>query len=162
MQKIKIVIGVLVLAAIVVIGHRYLEKNSVSDALPYFSRPQDRVQSVENDSGEPTETYPADPKEETILKDAVMAAVNQKTKGQWDKKVFITRLNESEEAAVGSWLAKDYWDWLAWKDESAWKVLVSLDGFDCSELEQIPTVYHPFFQDVTTAPDGEKYCYSHK
>ncbi len=88
----------------------------------------------------------------------VFNAVNTKTKGVWNKRLEVTRVDQSGKAVEGKWVAKDYWDWIAWQDVSGtWKVLVSLDGFDCGELKNIPDQYTSFFHNVTY----EEYCYSH-
>ncbi|MEI7426090.1 MAG: hypothetical protein WCK16_04180 [Candidatus Moraniibacteriota bacterium] len=86
-------------------------------------------------------------------------AVNIKTKGIWDKKLEIGIIHESQKAAKGFWWAKDRWDWIAWqKDDGNWAVLVSVDGFNCKELDGVPNQYVNFFKDVTYQ-FGKKYCY---
>lgn len=101
-------------------------------------------------------------KDQQELESIAFEAVDQKTKGQWDRKIEIRRVDESQNAVAGGWWAKDLWDWIAWRQTGGtWNVLVSLDGFDCKELDGIPSTYQAFFNNVTTAPSGEKYCYSH-
>jgi hypothetical protein len=92
---------------------------------------------------------------ETVAYDAV----NTRTKGVWDKKVEIGTIHESQKAVKGSWWAKDKWDWIAWqKDDGKWTVLVSMDGFNCKELDTVPSQYADFFKDITNQ-FGKKYCY---
>ena len=101
-------------------------------------------------------------KDQQALEDIVFTAVNQKTKGQWDKKIDVRRIDESQNAVEGGWWAKDRWDWIAWRQTGGnWNVLVSLDGFDCKELESLPAQYAVFFHERLYMPSGEKYCYSH-
>ncbi len=86
-------------------------------------------------------------------------SVNIKTKGVWDKKIEIGAVDESQKAVKGYWWAKDKWDWIAWqKDDGKWTVLVSLDGFNCKELNSVPSQYNDFFKDVTYM-FGKKNCY---
>lgn len=110
---------------------------------------------------------------EKTLRDAVFSAVEkflkakyEKTKdpgyAAWDEKIDIKKIDPSQKAAIGKWWAKDAWDWIAWQQgDGKWKVLVSLDGFDCQELREIPTQYNTFFRDIIYGTDGEKYCYDH-
>lgn len=101
-------------------------------------------------------------KDQQELQSMVFAAVDAKTAGEWDKKIEIAEIDQSKSAVKGKWISTDYWDWLAWhEDGGQWKVLVSLDGFDCQELETVPSDYNDFFQNVIYAPSGDKYCYSH-
>ena len=93
------------------------------------------------------------------LETAAYDAVSTRTKGVWDKKVEIGTIHESQKAAKGFWWAKDKWDWIAWQeDDGKWTVLVSPDGFDCKELDTVPSQYIDFFKDVIYQA-GKKYCY---
>jgi len=118
---------------------------------------QTAVNEQANNTQAPVEAKPALDKK--ALEAAAYDAVNTKTKGVWDKKVEISTINESQKAVKGSWWAKDKWDWIAWqKDDGKWNVLVSMDGFNCKELDTVPSQYADFFKDVTNQ-FGKKYCY---
>ena len=112
-----------------------------------------------------------------VLQDTVFSAVDSALKARyqstkdpgyahWDKKVDITAVDASLGAAKGKWWQKDAWDWIAWlQDDGSWKVLVSFDGFNCKELENVPKKYDNFFQEIIypVGSDGifskTKYCY---
>jgi len=98
------------------------------------------------------------------LESSVFTAVDQVTKGVWDKELSVESFDASLKAAKGTWKASDVWQWLAWQNTDAtWQVLVSLDGFDCAELETIPDVYAKFFHDeIYKFSENAKYCYDHK
>jgi hypothetical protein len=94
------------------------------------------------------------------LEDLVFSRIEEKTGGVWDRKLEISETNEDGGAVKGKWFAREAWDWIAWKkDEDTWQVLISMDGFHCDELAQLPKKYEGFFYDVVHAPSGEKYCY---
>ncbi len=100
------------------------------------------------------------------IKSAVSEKVDSATKGVWDYNFDISSVDLSQKAAVGLYQAKDWWDWFAWQDQSGtWNVLVSLDGWDCTELDKIPKEYQEFFDSNTTSlpqnTTGERYCYDH-
>jgi hypothetical protein len=83
------------------------------------------------------------------LSNAVYIAVEEKTKGKWDKKIDISAFDGTKKAAKGKWWAKDAWDWIAWlQDSGEWKVLISADGFICQDLKNVPSEYDDFFHDV--------------
>lgn len=105
-----------------------------------------------------------------VLEGVVFSAVDnalkikyQSTKNSgyvaWDRKVDIASVDASQKAAKGKWWAKDAWDWIAWQqDDGGWKVFLSFDGFNCKDLDSIPSQYIAFFKDVIY-PAGKKYCY---
>ncbi len=96
------------------------------------------------------------------LEAEVFEAVETKTAGVWDKKVALSKVDVSTNAAIGTWYANDAWHWLAWQGtDKKWQVLVSLDGFDCTELNAVPEEYSKFFYDTTHSPEGKLYCYAH-
>lgn len=98
----------------------------------------------------------------TGLEAQVFKTIDAKTEGEWDKKVTVEGIESSKKAAQGKWYANDAWTWIAWQGTDAeWKVLVSLDGFDCNELNTVPSEYVEFFHDVTHVSEGKLYCYSH-
>lgn len=123
-------------------------------------------------ANEQSKTIPAD---QTALKDAVFSAVDSELKVKyqstkdpgymtWDRKVDVTNIDLSQKAAKGVWFMKDAWDWIAWEqDENTWKVLLSFDGFDCKELDNIPSQYFSFFKDIIQPnwikDPNNKYCY---
>lgn len=94
------------------------------------------------------------------LETAAFSAVEKSTNGIWDKKVEINHLDATQKAAKGSWYAHDAWDWIAWQQtDGKWNVLVSKDGFNCKELDTVPSEYNSFFQDVIYMLDAnKKYC----
>lgn len=98
------------------------------------------------------------------LRAAVTAAVDDATDSVWDKQVLIDEMDSSHSAAKGKWVAKDHWDWIAWQGSgSAWTVLVSLDGFDCARIEDIPARFDAFFKDRVYMYGAEKpYCHDWK
>lgn len=59
------------------------------------------------------------------------------------------------------WFAHDEWDWIAWQDHGGkWNVLISKDGFNCKDLDSVPTQYNTFFHNVIYRFDANKrYCY---
>lgn len=83
----------------------------------------------------------------------------------WDEKVEIEKMDTSLKAATGKWWASDAWDWIAWQlDNGSWKVLLSFDGYNCQELETVPSQYDDFFKDQIYPSfwidqPNEKYCY---
>ncbi len=97
-----------------------------------------------------------------MLKASAYQIVEEKTEGVWDRKIEITQTHISDNAAIGTWASRDVWHWIAWREElGSWNILVSLDGFDCDELREVPDEYDLFFSEVTHAPSGEAYCYAH-
>ncbi|MFA6511948.1 MAG: hypothetical protein WCV86_02395 [Patescibacteria group bacterium] len=102
------------------------------------------------------------PEDQQALESVAFAVVDQKTSGQWDKRIDVGRVDASQNAVVGYWWARDRWQWIAWRQAGGdWNILVSLDGFDCTELESLPTQYESFFHNVIYISSGEKYCFSH-
>jgi len=106
--------------------------------------------------------------EEQALRAVVSNKVDQETKGVWDKNLDIHAVDKSKKAVAGTWQAKDWWDWFAWQGaEDKWNVIVSLDGWDCTELDSIPNEYREFFKNNTyQLPDREeysnvRYCFDH-
>lgn len=96
------------------------------------------------------------------LEAEVYKTVDAKSDGVWDKKLTLSKIENSQNAAEGTWLANDAWGWIAWKGaDQQWKIHVSLDGFDCEELKMVPSEYLNFFYNSTHI-DGKQYCYSHK
>ncbi len=96
------------------------------------------------------------------LRTAVFTAVNDATEGKWDKEVLVDEIHSSQRAAKGKWVAEDHWDWIAWTtDDTAWNVLVSLDGFDCDTLGRIPNKFDEFFKNILYQFDSTKpYCHA--
>lgn len=141
-MKKNIIAIVLVVVAIVVIGSLYTYMHNRKQATNAANVTLDATQ-------------------DKALQSAVFTAVDAKTKGTWDKKLTVDRVDQSRQAASGKWLAKDSWDWIAWQQNGSWQVLVSLDGFDCKELATIPGKYTVFFYDVTYQSSGQQYCYDH-
>lgn len=143
----NILIGVVVIV-IAVAGYFLLVKQQGSTT--------QKVQITNNNSLSLTQ------KDQQELKTIAFDVVNQKTKGEWDRELEIRSVDQSQNAVEGKWVAKDKWDWIAWREVGGkWNVLVSLDGFDCKELESIPSQYNNFFRDLMYRQSGEKYCYSH-
>lgn len=103
--------------------------------------------------------------EEQDLKAAVYSEVHRKTKGIWEKRLGIDKIDLSNRAVIGNWWTKDEWTWIAWRQNDKWNILVSLDGFDCAALERIPSEYASFFHDTIynmwEYPYDKLYCYSH-
>ncbi len=96
------------------------------------------------------------------LEENVYQTVDAETDGVWDKKLTLDKIEVSQNAAEGTWLANDAWGWVAWRDDDQnWKTLVSLDGFDCEELKKVPSQYANFFYDSTYV-NGTLYCYAHE
>lgn len=99
---------------------------------------------------------------QTELKEQVYAVVEAKTEGNWDKNIEIVETDQSGNVVIGTWSAGDVWQWIAWREDAgAWNILISLDGFDCEELALVPDAHDAFFSEVTHAPSGELYCYTH-
>jgi hypothetical protein len=141
-----LLLGVFVVLAIL-INHRIHPKRQISGA---------DVKSDEAKLSEPD------------LYDAVYNKIDAKTNGNWDKELVILQRNNnpdqgSKQAAYGTWKAHDQWEWFAWLSmQGEWQVLVSLDGWDCDELDSIAYENQQFFNKVTyKLPTGEKYCYDH-
>ena len=112
---------------------------------------------------EPTKEVPSTPATDIsstdLLKAAVFATVNKKTAGDWDQKIVITKFNDTQTAAIGTWTKSDTWDWVAHQQANGqWKVLVSLDGFSCQETDDSPKALQSFFHDIFYR-FGKKYCY---
>lgn len=42
------------------------------------------------------------------------------------------------ELVIGSWKKKDVWDWFAYSDKGIWKIFVSFDGYNCSQIKSLP------------------------
>lgn len=135
-------------------------QQQASQTKPTTSTPvaqQSAANQQTNNTQAPAKVNPALDKK--VLETAAYDAVNTKTKGAWDKRVEIGAIHESQKAAKGSWWAKDKWDWIVWqKDDGKWNVLVSTDGFNCKELDTVPSQYADFFKDITNQL-GKKYCY---
>lgn len=95
--------------------------------------------------------------------------IDSTTNGIWDKEFAIQNVNQNQTAVAGYWKAKDSWDWFAWKNNSSdWQVMVSLDGWDCSELDSLPKdETTSFFLENTYQPPIEslgsegRYCTNH-
>jgi hypothetical protein len=101
-------------------------------------------------------------KETQELRTEVIQSINYTAGDAWDKQMTIDEINNAGTAVKGTWSAKDQWDWIAWKEgNEGWTVLVSLDGFNCANLDTMPEKFKDFFADVTMTPSGEKYCYDH-
>ncbi len=101
-------------------------------------------------TGETTQPTNSLSKEEEaeIIKLAFLA-VEEQTKGIWEKKVALGSIDSSLTAVKGYWWTSDMWDWIGWKDEKGhWKILVSSDGFDCKEGKNIPKQHAAFFRNV--------------
>ncbi len=98
----------------------------------------------------------------TKLEMKVYDKVDEKTNSIWDKKVTINETYQDNKAAKGKWWANDAWDWIAWKQGGEWIVLVSMDGFDCNELKQIPEEYNEFFKNTIYDTSGNLICYDDK
>ena len=98
--------------------------------------------------------------DEQALKASAFNAVDKAIKkGTWDKKIEIATIDRSKKAAKGYWWAHDRWDWIAWQtNDGEWKVAVSLDGFDCEEVDGIPDQFNVFFKDVLYR-GKERYCF---
>ncbi len=141
----------ILLAAMLIVGSYYLYM--------YWALGNDSVQhqSFSNQDDRGLESaYPVG------LEAEVYETVDSKTEGVWDKKLTLNKIENSQKAAEGTWYANDVWGWIAWQESGEeWKVLVSLDGFDCDELATAPSEHTDFFHDSTHAPDGKSYCYSH-
>ncbi len=130
----------------------------------FYSKQQNQFDSTQNPTAQTTESdsVSLNSNDQQVLESIAFAAIDQKTKGQWDKKIDIRRVDISQNAVEGGWWAKDRWHWIAWRQSGgSWNVLVSLDGFDCKELEGLPAQYESFFHELLYMPSGEKYCYSH-
>ncbi len=115
-------------------------------------------------SNEPVSISNADTEIQSMeaLKTTAFEAVDLKNPDGWDEKIDIDKLDETKNAAIGSWYAWDKWQWIGYKNsESNWKVLVSLDGFDCKEVDSIPAKYNVFFREVVYINKATKYCYEH-
>ena len=83
------------------------------------------------------------------LKDEVRRMVKLRLH-DWNGSVTIDFSNESKTALKGKWEYGDHWDWIAYKTleiNPKWVVLVSFDGFDCSQVDKIPTTYSKFFEE---------------
>ncbi len=95
------------------------------------------------------------------LQALVFYTVEQKTKGFWDKKIEISKVHTSSNAAIWSWGTEEtHWSWIAWKDENAaWKVLLDNDGYNCKELENIPQELKDFFKAEITI-NGKDFCFN--
>lgn len=91
----------------------------------------------------------------------VFHAVEQKTRGFWDKKIDISKVHTSWNAAIGKWWTEEtHWSWIAWKNtDNVWKVLLDNDGYSCKELENIPPELKEFFKTEITI-DGRSFCFN--
>lgn len=95
-----------------------------------------------------------------VLKEKVLDVVETRTAGNWDQYVEIDQINEEESAAKGYWSAWDKWKWIAYLDENeSWTVLISMDGFKCDQVDDIPAKYNVFFRDALYLDKSTKYCY---
>ena len=101
-------------------------------------------------------------KESKNLSILVLDALNKKITNGYQRQIDDIKINEvyySGNAVKGNWILKDYWDWIAWRPVGGeWKILISLDAFDCDELDNIPKQYDYFFNDVVYNPPGHRYC----
>jgi hypothetical protein len=143
---------------------------SVAPAPKVVQQPAQPIPSQQQVANNPTPENVKPVLDKKVLQDTVFSAVDSALKAKyqstkdpgyavWDKKVDVTTIDVSQKAAKGKWWAKDAWDWIAWQqDDGSWKVLVSFDGFNCKELNSVPSQYAAFFKDVTY-PTGKKYCY---
>lgn len=125
----------------------------------YWALGNDSVGQQHNSSQSDTSLefdYPAG------LEAEVYKTVDSKTDRVWDRKLTLNKIENSQKAALGTWYANDAWAWIAWQGtDGEWKILVSLDGFDCEELNMVPSEYSNFFYDSTHF-NGKPYCYSHE
>lgn len=106
--------------------------------------------------------------DETFLQSQAYNKIDIETKGVWDRKLSVNQVGNSGKTVTGSYWAHDVWDWFAWKLEGdTWNVMVSLDGWDCAELDNIPQEYKEFFGQNTYEPPAEslalygRYCFDH-
>lgn len=82
---------------------------------------------------------------------------------KWDDVVTANFKNKEGTALKGKWVMGDSWDWIAYREigiDKKWIILISFDGFDCKQIENIPEIYRPFFEDKIYMFDS-KYCYNH-
>lgn len=180
----EIAIGILIFLAIIFAVIFWLQGNQIVEApsqpaLPVMQidsadqsnnlvDPIDPVKQVAPAVHDESGSKPNDDPRIAALETAVFAAVNEKTKGVWDKKVDMSVPSEySQEVAKGKWWAKDAWDWIAWlQSDGTWKVLISFDGFDCKALESVPAKFDDYLKNVIypAGSDGKnsknKYCYN--
>jgi hypothetical protein len=85
-------------------------------------------------------------------------AIEDATKGTWNKKMDLVVADGSGKAVIGTWWS-DTKNWLAWKaEDGAWKLIIDTNGFYCSELLNIPKEYETFFSQVTLT-NGVKNCH---
>jgi hypothetical protein len=155
MTQKNILVGVVVVV-VAVAGYFFYSKQQNQNELVNTQNPTTQSPTADESFASLTE------KDKQTLESIAFAAVDQKTKGQWDKKIDIRRVDSSQNAVEGGWWAKDRWHWIAWRQSGGnWNVLASLDGFDCKELESLPAQYESFFRELLYMPSGEKYCYSH-
>jgi len=120
--------------------------------------------------------------DKTELQNTVFSAVNNEMKVRyekrkdpgylkWGNKVDITSVESSLKAAKGKWYdtSNGDWGWIAFQqDDGNWKILLSFDGFNCKELESVPSQYNDFFREmiypIYSSDKGivnskNKYCY---
>jgi len=143
----KILIGLIGLAILLGLIYYTKHTNFVNKA-----NPQNQIASQ------------LDAEDKASLEAQVKAKVDKETNGNWDKTIQIDQVDKSQKAVHGSWWAHDKWEWFAWKSiQGEWQVLISMDGWDCSELDNISYDYQKFFNDNTyKLPGGERYCYDHQ
>ncbi len=99
-------------------------------------------------------------KDKEELKSELSVIIQRLMDGQWDKKLTVDNMDESKNAIIGSWSAKDVWSWVAWRlPNEGWNVLVSFDGYDCRDIEKVPPQYYEFFKNSFETPEGGMYCY---
>lgn len=97
-------------------------------------------------------------KSQDQLETATYKAINQRALGRWDKIWGVSSVHTSGKAAEGYWFYHDRWDWIAWRGTGDdWTVLVSMDGFDCTEAKKIPPTYTGFFKSILYR-FGKEYC----
>ena len=147
-NKIALIIGVLILAGAGYLVYANQNKNNTNETVD--------PEVVE------TGLSAAD---EAVLKAAVEQKIDQETKGVWDKKFTINKVDPTQKGVVGTWWARDAWDWFAWKpDTGTWNVLVNLDGWDCEEWDSVPRELMDFMAKNTYQPPAAyhgRYCFDH-
>lgn len=100
------------------------------------------------------------------LQELVLREVGKVLWSNWDKKVdfsFLAPGNDDNgyiSSSAWTWYAKDAWDWIGWgwDHTTSWTILVSKDGFDCKQLDQIPKEIEENFISIIYQ-NGKKYCY---
>lgn len=94
------------------------------------------------------------------LKKMAFSVIDSKNQDGWDEKVQISEINETQTAVKGYWWKWDKWSWIGYLDnDGTWKILVNMDGFDCDEVDKIPSNYNVFFRDEIYFDKVTRYCY---